>query len=79
LFCWFFFFASFWYCLCFVLLLFFAFFWYCLCFVLLFFAWCERWIRLSADEPLPPRGDMHEYFAPDSILARSAGVGDTLA
>jgi RHS repeat-associated protein len=25
---------------------------------------------ISADEPLPPRGDMHEYFAPDSILAR---------
>jgi hypothetical protein len=21
---------------------------------------------ISADEPLPPRGDMYEYFAPDS-------------
>jgi hypothetical protein len=26
---------------------------------------------ISADEPLPPRGDMHEYFAPDS---RSPGI-----
>jgi hypothetical protein len=24
---------------------------------------------ISADEPLPPRGDMHEYFAPDSRLS----------
>jgi hypothetical protein len=24
---------------------------------------------ISADEPLPPRGDMYEYFAPDSRLA----------
>jgi hypothetical protein len=23
---------------------------------------------ISADEPLPPRGDMHEYFAPASRL-----------
>ncbi|CAC9434285.1 hypothetical protein [uncultured Gammaproteobacteria bacterium] len=25
---------------------------------------------ISADEPLPPRGDMYEYFAPDSRLAK---------
>ncbi|SSC07174.1 hypothetical protein BTURTLESOX_1603 [bacterium endosymbiont of Bathymodiolus sp. 5 South] len=25
---------------------------------------------ISADEPLPPRGDMHEYFAPASRLSR---------
>jgi RHS repeat-associated protein len=25
---------------------------------------------ISAEEPLPPRGDMHEYFAPDSRLSR---------
>ncbi|CAC9536018.1 hypothetical protein [uncultured Gammaproteobacteria bacterium] len=25
---------------------------------------------ISAEEPLPPRGDIHEYFAPDSRLAR---------
>jgi hypothetical protein len=25
---------------------------------------------ISADKPLPPRGDMHEYFAPTSRLSR---------
>ncbi|VVM18580.1 hypothetical protein BSPWISOXPB_3499, partial [uncultured Gammaproteobacteria bacterium] len=25
---------------------------------------------ISAEEPLPPRGDMHEYFAPTSRLSR---------
>jgi hypothetical protein len=25
---------------------------------------------ISVEEPLPPRGDMHEYLAPDSRLSR---------
>jgi hypothetical protein len=25
---------------------------------------------ISAEEPLPPRGDMHEYFAPASRLTK---------